>query len=70
MLSWVSGVSESCALHLFTRSVCVKIGVVAVAPEWKQNRCQLVQSVCVTEGPRRDTLDVRHDAPLLFGNIG
>ncbi len=27
MLPWVSGVSESCALHLFTRSVCVCVCV-------------------------------------------
>lgn len=71
MLSGLSGVSDSCALHL-QKCVCVceNISVVAVAPKWKQNRCQLVQAVCVTEGPRRVTLDVRHDAPLLFSNIG
>lgn len=65
-----SGVSQSCVFHLFARSVCIIIRAVARAPEWKQNRCQLVQAMCVTEGPWRDTLDVRHDAPLLFSDIG
>lgn len=50
--------------------VCVKSSAAVLAPKWKQNRCQLEQAVCVTEGPRRYTLDVRHDALLLFSNIG
>lgn len=50
--------------------MCIKSIVVVEAPKWKLNRCQLGQTVCVTEGPRRYTSDVRHDAPLLFSNIG
>lgn len=41
-----------------------------VAAEWKQNRCQLVQASCATEGPLRYTLDVQRDAPQLFCDIG
>jgi len=48
--------------------VFLKSRVVAVAPEWKWNRCQLC--VCVCGGPQRYRPDVRRDSPLLFSNVG